>query len=283
MAETVDRRPDTRPLLVLRSRETFSEDLGGFGEEGSAAPWWLRRLLVAWKRAGALAFPVAVSRTAEPEDFTVTLGVAGDARRLTPMRHTPESVDIVADGEGATTVHRVTPEAVTLDAEGAAPRRVDLSTDYDIDLAAWAAEQGRLAREEGVNALDLPNVAEELESLGRSQENARDSHLLTLLVHLLKWQFQPRRRSRSWKGTIERCRIDIETLVAKSPSLDPLSSGKVDGDELLAATYRRATRLAAAETGLGRSTFPEVCPYSLDRILDSDFLPDTRGPGAVDR
>ncbi|MEQ8966460.1 MAG: DUF29 domain-containing protein [Azospirillaceae bacterium] len=276
MAPTVDQRPETRSLLVLNSRETFSEDLGSFGEEGSAAPWWLRRLLVAWKRAGALAFPVAVSRAAEPGAYTVVLGVAGDARRLTPRRQTPDSVDVVAEVDGATTVHRVTPEAVALDAGGAAPRRIDLSTDYDIDLAAWAAEQGRLAREEGVNALDLPNVAEELESLGRSQENARDSQLVRLLHHLLKWQSQPRRRTRSWRLTILDSRRQLARIARKSPSL-ALRPGRPEASaEAVADCYADARGYAATETGLPLETFPEDCPWTIAQILDDDFLPETR-------
>jgi hypothetical protein len=173
-------------------------------------------------------------------------------------------------------VHLIFGETVVVDALGDGMRHVDVSGEYEIDVTRWALEQARKAREEGAQALDLDHVAEEIESLGRSNERERDSHLETLVLHLLKAEFQPERFTRSWAGTIQRCRSDVERIVAQSPSLNPLESAKVDPAALLAKVYRGARRGAVAETGLPATAFPETCPYTIDQILDPDFLP---GPG----
>jgi hypothetical protein len=139
---------------------------------------------------------------------------------------------------------------------------------YERDLYTWCMEQAALLRAGRLDAIDAANIAEEIESLGNEQENALESSLRLILVHLLKWRYQPRRRTRSWHGTIVRERGNYQVRLRKNPGLKPAQ------DELMRDAYRRARREAAAETGLPLSVFPETCPFSLAQALDDDFLPD---------
>lgn len=174
-------------------------------------------------------------------------------------------------------IHLIMGQTVWLDALGERLRPVDLSRNYDSDFAGWAMGQAELARQAGGQGLDLPNLAEELESLGKSQRQKRDSHLRILLLHLLKWRYQPDRRSQSWRESIVNSRREIEDVSEMSPSLDLISSRRDDPDAVLTKQYDRARRDAARETGLPIGTFPEKCPFALDDILDLDFLPDEQG------
>ena len=144
---------------------------------------------------------------------------------------------------------------------------------YERDFYAWAMREAgllqRLARGDRVNdALDAANLAEEIESLGRSQKREISSRLRVLLMHLLKWQFQPERRGESWVSTIFEQREEIEAALADSPSLRPTVP------DVMTAAYRRARDGAARETKLPASVFPNLCPYTPDQVLDLDYLPD---------
>jgi hypothetical protein len=139
---------------------------------------------------------------------------------------------------------------------------------YETDLVAWAREQADLARRGSVNSLDLANIAEELEGMVRSEHRALASQLERLMAHLLKWRYQPQRRSRSWRGSIRDSRTQIERLLAGSPSL----GGEMHG--LVEEEYPRAVRWASDETGIGWRAFPADCPWTQAELLDPDFLPD---------
>ena len=139
---------------------------------------------------------------------------------------------------------------------------------YDSDFNLWSSGQAALIREGKFDQLDIENVAEEIESLGRSDRKSLMSQLQRLIAHLLKWRFQPSRRSKSWKLSIFSARDDIGVLVEDSPSLSGiLSSG-------LEKAYVAARKRAALETGLPTTAFPEKCPYPLEQILDEDFWPE---------
>lgn len=138
---------------------------------------------------------------------------------------------------------------------------------YERDFYGWCLEQARLVRAGRLAELDLPNLAEELESLGKEQARALRSSYRVLLLHLLKWRYQPRRRSRSWSATIVRERDAARERVAESPGLKPRQRA------LLAEAYRGARKEAAAETGLSLATFPEACPFTLEQALDETFWP----------
>ncbi len=87
-------------------------------------------------------------------------------------------------------------------------------------------------------------------------------------MHLLKWQYQPNFRGRSWQLTIKEQRRKIERLIRKNPSLQHTLN------QILADAYGDAIISAAKETGLAESIFPEQCPYSVEQIIHSDYFPD---------
>lgn len=149
--------------------------------------------------------------------------------------------------------------------EGDAPPAEPL---YDRDFYSWCLEQARLVQERRFAELDIGNVVEELESLGREQAHKLGSAFRVLLLHLLKWRYQSKRRSRSWAGTIVRERLNAAEILAENPSL------RSKRQALFSRAYNGARREAAAETGLPLSTFPEVCPFPLQKALDQDWWPE---------
>ena len=138
---------------------------------------------------------------------------------------------------------------------------------YDEDFALWSAKQAALLREGRFDQLDIENVAEEIASLGDSQRDEIESRLGVLLLHLLKWNFQPEKRSNSWRATIVEQRNRIRRRILRSPSL------KTYPGEVLLDEYESARLYASGETALPLSDFPQNCPYSIEQILDSDFWP----------
>jgi len=144
------------------------------------------------------------------------------------------------------------------------------NTTYRTDFYAWTQEQAALLRTEELEQLDLPNLIEEIESMGASQRKAVNSRLLVLLMHLLRWQYQPGhkgRRPNSWRSTIRTQRNEIEIELSDSPSL------RREVPDFIAYVYPRARKGAAEETGLVLATFPVDCPWTVDEVLDEDWLP----------
>ena len=143
-------------------------------------------------------------------------------------------------------------------------------TSYDTDFFQWTQQQAAALAAGDAATLDWANLAEEIESLGKRDWRALESRLDVLLMHLLKWVHQPERRQtgRSWASTIREQRFRIGRLLRDSPSLRPQLP------ELLAASYAHARLLAQDETGLPLDTFPETCPWTVERALDDLFWPD---------
>lgn len=139
---------------------------------------------------------------------------------------------------------------------------------YDTDVYAWAMRQADLLRHKQLDGIDWGNVAEEIESLGKEQRHALRSSYRLLVMHLLKWQYQPPRRSRSWSNTIGRERSNIEERELDNPSL------KTIAPDLVAEGYGLARQGAARETTLSRDAFPAECPYTIEQLRDHDFMPD---------
>jgi len=137
---------------------------------------------------------------------------------------------------------------------------------YNSDFYAWTQQQAELLRNQYLSELDFIHLAEELEDMGRSEKRELASRLEVLLMHLLKWQFQPSLRSRSWQLTLKEQRLRLEQHLAENPSL------KAFLPEYLTRAYQLAVIGAEKETGL--STFPSDCPYKLEQIFDSTFLPE---------
>ena len=139
---------------------------------------------------------------------------------------------------------------------------------YERDFAAWLEQQAALARAGKASLLDLTNIAEELEDMGRSERRALESQFIRLLMHLLKWHYQKTHRSGSWHVSIRDARRQIERILSDSPSLQPYAA------EIFASCYADARGDAAAETKQPIEVFPEDCPYTLDQVRDSEFFPD---------
>lgn len=143
-----------------------------------------------------------------------------------------------------------------------------MSTTYAIDFNLWAQQTAKLLREHRWQEVDLEHLIEEIEDLGKSERRGIASQLTRLLLHLLKWQYQPQRRSDSWLDSITDARLQIELAVKDSPSLKAYAS------EQLEQRYHKARQSAAKQTGLLFSTFPEECSYSLENVLNEDWLPE---------
>ncbi len=142
------------------------------------------------------------------------------------------------------------------------------AVDYEKDFYAWTVEQARLLRSGELSAVDIENIAEEIESMGRSDRREIKSRLIVLLCHLLTWQMQPQMRSTGWSGTIREQRRKIEELLSESPSLRPTAP------EILPRAYAEAREDAADEAGLAEAAFPEACPFSAEQVLSRGFLPE---------
>jgi hypothetical protein len=138
---------------------------------------------------------------------------------------------------------------------------------YDADFVRWTEEQAAALRAGRLGALDLENLAEEIESLGKRDRRRLKSRLAVLVMHLLKWAYQIDRRSGSWESTIRTQRGEIRQLLDDSPSLRREVPGFID------ERYDMARRNAAAETGLPLAAFPESCPFGIDEILAEEWLP----------
>lgn len=138
---------------------------------------------------------------------------------------------------------------------------------HERDFYAWAIEQAGLLRAGRLSEADIEHIAEEIESMGKTEKRELVSRLTVLMVHLLKWQFQPVLRGNSWRLTIEEQRNQIEDHLADNPSL------KSSLEEAGKSAYRNAILVAARETGFDRGTFPSVCPWSYGQIMDPDFWP----------
>ena len=139
---------------------------------------------------------------------------------------------------------------------------------YDQDFYAWANEQAGLLRAGRLSEADIEHIAEEIESMGRSEKRELISRLTVLLVHLLKSRHQPVRRSTSWRLTLEEQRNQLEDHLADNPSL------KAVLDEAITSAYRNAILGAVRETGIERHVFPAVCPWSFNQMTDPNFLPE---------
>ncbi|SDW48296.1 DUF29 domain-containing protein [Thiocapsa roseopersicina] len=144
---------------------------------------------------------------------------------------------------------------------------------YDRDLYDWSMQTARLLREGRYAEIDTLHLAEEVESMGKSERRALEHRLVVLLVHLLKWEYQPEQRSKSWQRTLIEQRKQVAKLLDDSPSLKPRLT------DLLVDAYDSAVRWAADETGKDESEFPQNCPYRSKQVLDPSFSP---GPDETD-
>ena len=139
---------------------------------------------------------------------------------------------------------------------------------YDRDFYGWTLEQAALLRSGQFSIADIENIIEEIESMGRSETSQLVNRLAVLLQHLLKWQFQSRLQSSSWRYTIEDQRRRITKHIRKNPSL------KSELQEAINDAYGDAIFDAERETGIHRKNFPQVCPYTFTQMMSDDFWPE---------
>lgn len=165
-------------------------------------------------------------------------------------------------------IHFVTGGFVLLDLFGPDFQEVNVRNSYEIDYAGWIFDQVEHLRRGETEELDLLHIAEELEDLGKSERRALGSHLRSLLLHLLKWEFQPKKRGESWILSIDNARSEIHEILTEMPSLRRYL------EDIVETEYRRARRSAAREAGLTVQDFPEGCPYDLEGLVDPEFLPE---------
>lgn len=134
---------------------------------------------------------------------------------------------------------------------------------YDKDFYLWTQATAELLKEGKFNEVDIPSLVEEVESLGRSERRELKSRLIVLLMHLLKWEYEPEKRSQSWRSTISEQRICIEELIEDSPSLQPFIS------EVFDDCYQKARQKASDETGIKLTFFPQESPFTVEDVLQS--------------
>ncbi len=140
--------------------------------------------------------------------------------------------------------------------------------EYEKDFYAWAIHNAKLLREGRLSEVDIENIAEEIESMGKGERRELINRLAVLIAHLLKWKYQPIRHSRSWKLTIKEQRIQLTHLFEESPSL------KHEIQPKLKDAYEQAVIIAERETALEEKTFPKTCPFDLKQCLNQNFFPE---------
>ncbi|MSV29727.1 MAG: DUF29 domain-containing protein [Bryobacterales bacterium] len=135
---------------------------------------------------------------------------------------------------------------------------------YDTDFVEWSAHTAQLVRAGRLDEVDLENLAEEIEGLGKRDRWAVHAQLRRLLLHQIKRRIQPEREGASWRRSILNSQERITSSVKDSPSLKPFFEKDLRG------IYTRAVRAAFLETGVKTANLPEICPFTMDQLLE-DF------------
>ena len=138
---------------------------------------------------------------------------------------------------------------------------------HDTDFYTWTQEQSALLKQGRFMDADVENLIEELESMGISERRELTNRLAVLLAHLLKWQYQPERRGKSWQATVKEQRQRVMRVLRQNPGL------KSSLGESIEDAYSDAIQIAIRETGLDETTFPTVNPWDIAQVLDNDFWP----------
>lgn len=144
-----------------------------------------------------------------------------------------------------------------------------MRTNYETDVVAWANEQAGFVRSGRFDQLDLEHIAEEIEDVGKNEQRELASRMAVLLAHLLKWEHQPARRSKSWQYTLTTQRKEVAYVISEAPSLRT----KFSDERWLDIVWSKAKSQAESETGLDIDTFPEVCPWPISDVLSEGWLP----------
>jgi hypothetical protein len=145
-----------------------------------------------------------------------------------------------------------------------------MSAVYDVDFIEWLDEQARLLRARQFTALDFDNLAEEIEALSRSQRREFKSRFTVLLMHLLKWHYQPEFRCNNWKSILYQQRSEIEAHIDDMPSI----LNEFQNQDWQINAWKRAVEDVSEETGVFLQNFPDSCPWTTDQVLSDWFPPD---------
>jgi hypothetical protein len=155
-------------------------------------------------------------------------------------------------------------------------KTLDKPSLYDTDYVAWLEEQVAHLRAGRLSALDVENVAEELESLMKKERRQIENRLEVLILHLLKWDHQPSQRSNRWRATVQEQRTRIRRLLRDSPSV------RREVEPMCRDVYADAVGAAAIEARLSETAFPPTLPYSVEQIFERELpaeeLSDPRSP-----
>ena len=136
---------------------------------------------------------------------------------------------------------------------------------YETDFYLWTQEQAKLLSQGAWTDLDIGNLVEEIESLGKQQKQELRNRLGILIGHLMKWEYQPELRSKSWKATIWEQREQVMDILQENPSLKPYL------EEAIYKGFRQGISLVLRETPLDFDDLPKECPYAIAQILDPQF------------
>ncbi len=145
-----------------------------------------------------------------------------------------------------------------------------MGTAYETDVVAWANEQAEKLRAGKLTELDLEHLAEEIEDVGKSEQRELASRMAVLFAHLLKWQYQPARRSKSWQYTIATQRKEVMYVLDEAPSLHT----KFHDEKWMAIVWAKAKSQAEADTGIDLDVFSENCDWSMEEVLTEGWLPN---------
>jgi hypothetical protein len=138
---------------------------------------------------------------------------------------------------------------------------------YEQDFNQWLKITANLLQEKNFKEIDLDNLIIELESMGKNNKRELISRLIILIMHLLKWKYQPQKQSKSWLTTINEQRLQLELILEQNPSL------KREIEQIITQRYEKARKMASQETGLDLQLFPSENPFNLTEILAEDFFP----------
>jgi hypothetical protein len=139
---------------------------------------------------------------------------------------------------------------------------------YEQDYYLWIKNTAQLLQQDRLSELDIANLIEEIEDMGKSERRAVESNLDIILMHLLKYKYQPLKRSNSWLSTIFEHRKRLQRIFKDSPSL------KSYVREIFDECYQNARKMASLETSMLIDTFPMESPFEIEQSLDHDYLPN---------
>jgi hypothetical protein len=139
---------------------------------------------------------------------------------------------------------------------------------HDEDLYGWAINTASLLKQQKYHEVDMNSIIEELEEMSRSEKRELINRLAQLIFHLLKWQFQPDFRGRSWEGSIDNQREEILLILIDSPGLNTKIT------EIINIAFKKSLLLIKKETPIDLKILPQECPYTFEQLVNEEFYPD---------